>query len=108
MFKVKITTAQITIGPTDQDVDILTAQTWVTYLMSQGYRRISNAYCRIARIDRDDWLDVLAKERHCSRADFYNVDGSGIGDQHRDSYLRRYSKDVQTVHPAVLRAISSY
>ena len=106
MFKVKISRDQITYGP--KDPDELAA--WVTAadLMKQGYRKISNAYCHVARIDREDWLDILAHERRCSRADFYNVDGSGVGDQHRDHYVRSFSKDKHTVAPEVLRLMKGY
>ena len=101
---VKITYEDITYGPKD-DPDELTAVTFAYNLEESGYRRVSNAYCRVARIDREDWLDILAENRRCSRADFYNVDGSGIGDQHRDHYVRVYSKDVLVVHPAIIKHI---
>lgn len=106
-FKVKITEADITFGPT-QISDRLVAMSYAQHLINNGYRKVSNAYCQVARIDCDDWLDVLAKERHCSRADFYNVDGSGIGDQHRDHYVRCFSKDVLTVHPLVMREMKAW
>lgn len=106
-FKVKITEEDITFGPT-QIADRLHAMVVATDLMQQGYRKVSNAYCRVARIDRDDWLDVLAQERRCSRADFYNVNGSGIGNQHRDHYVRVFSKDVLTVHPMVMREMNAW
>lgn len=106
-FKVKITKDDITFGPKDV-IHPLVALTVASELNQQGYRRCSNAYCMIARIDRDDWLDVLAKERRCSRADFYNVDGSGISNQHRDHYIRVHSKDEHTVHPAVYHHIERY
>lgn len=106
VFKIKISRNDISYGPQQPDefVAVMLART----LVDQGYRRVSNAYCRVARIDREDWLDVLAKERHCSRADFYNVDGSGIGDQHRDHYIRCYSNDFLTVAPEILRHVPSY
>lgn len=106
-FKVKITEDDITFGPKQLD-DRLTAIVVAQHLMDTGYRKTSNAYCRVARIDRDDWLDVLAKERRCSRADFYNVNGSGIGDQHRDRYVRCHSKDTLTVHPMIIREMKAW
>lgn len=106
--KVKISLGDITWGPRTEEVDEVTIFICAGNLMNQGYRRVSNAYCEVARIDREDWLDVLAKERRCSRADFYNVDGSGIGDQHRDHYVRVFSKDKLTIHPAIHRAMKSY
>jgi hypothetical protein len=77
-------------------------------LHNQGYRRISNKYKLVARIDRDDWLDVLAKEMRCSRADFYNFDGSGISDSWRDHYVRVYSKDQITVSPEIYKLMKGW
>ncbi len=107
MFKCKISRSDITIGPTEPE-DEEQAKKVANYLMAQGYRKTSNAYCLISRVDREDWLDVLAKERRCSRADFYNVDGSGVGDQHRGHYIRVFSKDNHTVAPEVLRFMKGY
>lgn len=107
MFKCKISRSDITIGPTEPE-DEEQAKKVANYLMAQGYRKTSNAYCLISRVDREDWLDVLAKERRCSRADFYNVDGSGVGDQHRGHYIRVFSKDNHTVAPEVLRCMKGY
>lgn len=106
MFKTKITRDAITIGP--KEPTEIEALVWAKTLMDDGYRKVSNAYCMVARIDREDWLDVLAKQRGCSRADFYNLDGSGIGDQHKDHYVRMFSKDTQTVAPEILRLIKPY
>lgn len=104
--KVKITTDNITYGP--KDPDELTAWTVAGELVNKGYRRTSNAYCMVSRIDRDDWLDVLAKHMRCSVADFYNKDGSGVNDRWRDHYVRCYSKDNLTVHPLIVRQVPSY
>ncbi len=105
-FKVKITRDQINYGPTEPDDE--TARKVAAELMEKGYRRTSNAYCSVSRIDRDDWIDVLAKERRCSRADFYNVDGSGIGNNHRDHYVRVFSEDNLTVAPEVVRYVKGW
>jgi len=105
-FNYKISRSQITFGP--QEPDDVAAFVTAGHLMSLGYRKVSNAYCRVARIDREDWLDVLARERLCSRADFYNVDGSGVGNQHRDHYIRCHSKDKLTVAPEVMMKMKSY
>lgn len=75
--KIKIDLDDITWGP-QAEVNETAAFVLAGELMQKGYRRVSNAYCRVARIDREDWLDFLARQRRCSRADFYNVDGSGI------------------------------
>lgn len=77
-------------------------------LHKQGYRRISNKYKLVARIDRDDWLDVLAKHMNCSRADFYNVNGSGISDSWRDHYVRMYSEDQITVKPEIYKLMKGW
>jgi hypothetical protein len=106
-FKCKIKIPEhITTGPTNPDE--LMAMVAAKELMDQGYRKTSNAYCIVSKIDRDDWVEVLARQRYCSVADFYNVDGSGIGDQHRDFYVRVHSKDKQTVHPMVLSFMKAY
>ena len=108
MAKIKITLDKITYGPSTPEVDKLVAFMHADELMREGYRRTSHAYCHVARIDREDWLTVLAKERHLTVADFYYVDGSGIPDHHRDYYVRVHSKDVLTVHPEIVRLIPSY
>lgn len=106
--KVKIQFSEITYGPKSQDVDELLAFTFVGELIEKGYRRVSNAYCRIARIDRDDWLDFMATKIGCAVADFYAKDGSGVSDQWKDHYIRMYSKDVLVVHPEILYRIKAY
>lgn len=105
---VKITTSDITRGPNSPEVDPLVAWTIAGELHREGYIGISNAYCHIGRIDREDWLDVLAAQRRCSRADFYNVDGSGIGPQHREHYIRVFTKDTHTIHPDIYKALKKY
>lgn len=101
----KIRLEEITFGPRDREIDPFVAHTTAAQLKDMGYRGTSNAYCMVARVDRDDWLDVLAQQRRCSRADFYNVDGSGISDRHIDFYVRVHSKDRHTVHPDVYQQL---
>ncbi len=105
-FKCKISRDQITYGP--REPDELTALIIANELTEKGYRRTSNAYCTVSRIDREDWLTVLARARHCSIADFYNVDGSGISNTHRDYYVRVYSNDNLVVAPEVLMHIKPW
>ena len=105
-LKCKIREEDVTYG--SWDPDDVEAFTTAGELMRKGYRKTSNAYCSIARVDRGDWLEVLAKERHCSVADFYNVDGSGIGNSHKDYYIRVYSEDKHTVSPKVLKLMKGY
>ena len=80
----------------------------VEELIAQGYRRVSNAYCLVTRIDRPDWLETMASRMHCSVADFYNQDGSGISNSWRDHYCRVYSKDQLCVGPSKIRQIPSW
>jgi hypothetical protein len=97
--KVKITLEDITYGPLDPD-DVAAFAT-AGELMLKGYRKTSNAYCMIARIDRSDWLEVMARKRNCSVADFYS-------DRHRDHYIRSFSEDSYTVHPKVMAFMKAY
>ena len=106
--KMKISLNDITYGPKTQLVDELTSFTYSGELLEKGYRRVSNAFCRIARIDREDWLDFMATKINCAVADFYNKDGSGVSDSWKDHYVRRYSKDVLVVHPEILYRIRAY
>lgn len=67
-------------------------------LVTRGYRRISNAYGRVARIDRPDWLELLAQRMRRAPADFIVRDGSGRVSSIWCSYYRStMSKDVHTV-----------
>jgi hypothetical protein len=105
-FKCKITEADITYGswnPDDVEAFVTAGE-----LMSKGYRKTSNAYCIVSRVDREDWLEVMARQRNCSVADFYNVDGTGVRDSHRDHYIRVFSEDNLTVSPKVLRLMKGY
>ena len=77
-------------------------------LNRMGYRRISNRYKLVARIDKDDWLDILAKQLNCCRADFYKLDGSGISNTWKDHYIRVYSEDKLTVSQEVYSKMERY
>ena len=105
-FKCKITEADITYGP--KDPDNFDAEIYAYELMEKGYRKTSNAYCIVSRIDREDWLVVMARERRCSIAHFYNIDGSGVSDSHKDYYVRVHSKDKLTVHPKILQKMKAW
>lgn len=107
-FKCKIQESAITYGPKDYEIDPIIALCIANELMEMGYRRTSNAYCSVARIDRDDWLDLLATKMRCCVADFYNKDGSGVGGHWKDHYVRMYSNDKQTVSPSIIRKIQAY
>ena len=106
-FKYKIDLeTDITYGPTDPDE--VAAFATAGELMAKGYRKTSNAYCRVARIDREDWMQTLAKRMNCCVADFYNIDGSGPSNNWKDFYIRTHSKDTLTVHPSVLRRMAGW
>ncbi len=67
-------------------------------LRARGYRKTSNAYGLVSRIDRADWVEVLAQEMRRAPADFIVRDGSGrISPSWCDFYRRTYSKDNHTV-----------
>lgn len=76
-------------------------------LIKRGYRRVSNKYGRVARIDRPDWVQVLAIRLHRAPADFYvpgepNPTGSWC-----DFYRRTYSEDVLEMDPTLAQKIPS-
>lgn len=105
-WKIKIKPEDVTYGswePDDVEAFMIAGE-----LTKKGYRKTSNAYCIVSRVDREDWLEVLAMSRHCSVADFYNVDGSGVSDRHRDYYIRTFSEDNLTVSPKVMRLMKGY
>lgn len=104
--KIKVTPDTITFGPWEPDEFELFLLPAV--LIEKGYRRTSRAYSIVSRIDREDWLDVLAEKMNCSRADFYNRNGSGVGDRWRDHYIRCYSADKLTISPALYQKIPGY
>lgn len=111
MSKCKISMLDITWGPkisVGEHMDRLTAITVATELTLVGYRRTSRAYCTVARIDREDWLDVIASNILCPKADLYDAKEGGVSAMWYDYYIRVYSKDKQTVHPDVMRYMENY
>jgi hypothetical protein len=67
-------------------------------LIAKGYKRISNAHGHIARIDREDWLEVLAVMHNRAPADFIVRDGTGRPSPNWEDYYRRcVSEDIHTV-----------
>jgi hypothetical protein len=89
-------------------VEQLNAWLEAATLTKQGYRKISSKYKLVARIDKDDWLDILARQLNCCRADFYKLDGSGIANNWKDHYIRVHSKDRITVTPEVYKHMKNY
>lgn len=100
-------------------MDTVLAETTAKALADVGYRRVSHKYNMIARIDRPDWLEVLAAHCGRARADFYimgnpnrNIPGAApyavsdkIGNNWKDFYRRVLSKDVMTVTSEVSKLI---
>ena len=74
----------------------LSADVKAQILTAMGYRRVSNGHRGIARIDRPDWLDVLAKDLRRSPAEFYRPGEKDPAITWCDQYRRVYSKD--TIH----------
>ena len=108
-FKCKINSDDITYGPKmDRELNDVEAFLVAGELMKKGYRKVSNAYCMVARIDRPDWLCILAESMNTCVANFYRKNGTGVPDEWRDHYVRVFSKDQHTVHPAVLRKMRNY
>ena len=70
-------------------------------LHEKGYICISNKYRIIGRVDRDDWLMVLAKQMNCSPANYYRLDGSGIDPQWKEHYIRVHTEDTLAVSEGV-------
>lgn len=81
-------------------------------LIARGYRRISNKYGAVARIDRPDWVEHMARVTRRAPADFYtrNPDGTltTVSATWADHYRRCISEDVLTLDPpSEARAIPS-
>lgn len=64
---------------------------------AQGYRRVSNRYNLVARIDRPDWLQFMAKSLHRAPADFYVPGEEHPAGNWCDYYRRVHSKDTLTL-----------
>lgn len=101
----KISLDQITFGPKHQVLDELEIFTVAGQLVREGYIGVSNAYCIIKRVDRDDWLQRLAKNMHLCVADFHNINTGVLEERWREHYIRVYSKDEHTVHPQIYDAM---
>jgi len=74
-------------------------------LMSRGYRRVSNACRLVARIDRPDWVEVMANQMRRAPADFYVKETGEVSSNWADHYRRLYSKDVLYVAPEVAKEV---
>ena len=78
-------------------------------LIKKGYRRVSNKYRVISRIDRDDWIEYMANQHSpWDIEEGYNwISALGMASA-SDHYRRVYSKDViEGVPVNVFRKIPS-
>lgn len=78
-------------------------------LIARGYRRTSNAWCHISRIDRPDWIEFMAAKMHRAPADFYRIEEDGTA-KHPDGgwchyYRAVYSQDERTVSHETIKQI---
>jgi hypothetical protein len=60
---------------------------------AQGYRRVSNKHMRVTRIDRPDWVRILAEHTRRSEAQFYRPGSLHPEGAWADFYRRVLSKD---------------
>ena len=84
------------------------------WYISRGYRRVSNKYRMVARIDREDWREFLAHALRRTVAELCLISkeggawtvGSDVTSMWRDHYRRCYSKDtIELLHPDVFRLV---
>lgn len=76
-------------------------------LKALGYRRTSNRYRMLSRIDRPDWLLALAEHLRRSPASLYIPDKSHPDGMWCDYYRRVLSKDTIEVSPEVCHLVGS-
>lgn len=73
---------------------------------ARGYRRVSNRYGHVSRIDRPDWIEHMAVHLRRAPADFYRRHPEGVGNEPCptwcDYYRRRLSQDVLVFDPPEL------
>lgn len=83
------------------DKDVQTAQK----LMAQGYRRTSWKHRLVSRIDRPDWVQILAVGLRRAPADFYVPGESNPSGSWCSYYRACLSEDTKTVTPEVIQLI---
>lgn len=76
-------------------------------LADRGYRRTSNAHGIVSRVDRPDWVDVLATHLRRSPAEFYEPGESLPSGRWCDHYRRCLSKDKLYVEPGIAKLVPS-
>lgn len=75
-------------------------------LMEKGYRRISNKYCLISRVDREDWKELVAK-RFCP---WDQKQGMELVERRKPCggfYRSVISEDKLTVAPEIMALIDA-
>ena len=71
-------------------------------LSRMGYRRVSWAYRMVKRIDREDWVEVLAKYTNRAPADFYVIGEYAPSESWAGFYRRVLSKDCIEVSEGMI------
>lgn len=79
----------------------------VEELIARGYRKVSNKYGRLSRIDRPDWLHLLAVHLGRAPADFYVPGAEKPAGNWCDYYRRVLSKDKVDIDPQLARKAPS-
>ena len=75
-------------------------------LIEMGYRRVSNKYGTVSRVDRPDWIHFLALELNIPieiLSDIYNKRSNNYANHYR----RVFSKDRVTLDPVLAKQIPS-
>lgn len=70
-------------------------------LIARGYRRTSRRHGMVSRIDRPDWIDILAEHLIQPRVELMKRI-RGFPGMWEDYYRRVLSKDTITLNPAQL------
>lgn len=71
-------------------------------LYQDGYICISNRFHIVGRIDREDWLELMAKDRFMTLEEFVKLQFD-----FKEYYIRVLSKDTFTVDPQVYKLLKS-
>lgn len=74
---------------------------------ARGYRKVSNKYRLVKRIDRPDWVEFLASELMRSPAELYRKGSPKPDAMWCDYYRRGYSKDELCLPAEVFRHMPS-
>lgn len=78
-------------------------------LAARGYRRVSNRYGTLARVDRSDWLEVLAKNLGRSVAELYDPQTKQPAAHWCDFYRRSHlcNDRIDVEPPALAQLVPS-